>query len=146
MMNFIAGFIISFVIAFISLVVYSCSNSKDKAQYEAWDKYFLTDSLWYRTGSDRQIEFNHKGHNVSVYVEHATFEGTNRKAYTRRVYINNTYCATIIKIDDGHHSYYASYVIEPYIAEEVWGIISAAYNYMNFKEEEERKETKSLLT
>lgn len=127
MINFIAGFISSFTILFISLVVYYFTNSKDKAQMAAYDKYWVVDEMWYKSVPDRQVECAYNGRIVTVRVDRVDFEGTNPSTYMYGIYINDIYCASIMKINDGYQSYVSSHVVDQFIEEEIWGIVNTAH-------------------
>jgi hypothetical protein len=43
------------------------------------------------------------------------------------IYINDIYCASIMKINDGYQSYVSSHVVDQFIEEEIWGIVNTAH-------------------
>ena len=135
MTNFIAGVISGFLIIFIILVVYAFTNGKDKAQMAAYDKYWLVDEMWYKSvSSDRRVECSYNGRAVTIRIDQIDFKGTNSSTYMYGIYINDIYCASIMKINDGYQSYYASHVIDSYIEEEIWGIVKAAHTSLIARE------------
>jgi hypothetical protein len=138
MANFITGFLLCFIISFITLVVYYFTNGKEKAQMAAYDKYLLVDELWYKSVSnDRRVECAYNGRVVTTRIDRVDFKGTNPSTYMYGIYINDIYCASIMKINDGYQPYWASYVIDQYIEEEIWGIVKAAHTSLITREIDE---------
>ena len=139
MCNFIAGFLTASLTVFFGFIVYYAKSKRIKAQDDAVEKFIHSDSLWYRSSKQEQIEFQYKDHDISLWVEQLVFEGTERNCKMHRVHINDNCCAVIMKIRDTHQGYYCTYVQEPYIETEVWDILKAAYDYINQKKDAVKK-------
>lgn len=129
------GILLSLVGDFIIWMTYEDKSKRIKAQEFAFHQFFLTDSLWYKD----PITFNYKGHEVTVQVKQSVFSGTKNNCKLHKLFINDKECATVIKTNDTVKSYYAAYVDEPYIEEEVWDILDDAYKYSKIRNNVEKE-------
>ena len=149
MYNFWMGLFTGFCITGLSALFISLAcavNSKTaKAQAFASDQFYYTDSLWFRSSAKEQIKFSYEGFPVSLWVEQLVYEGTARNCKMHRVHINDNCCAIVMKIRDTTQSYYCAYIQEPFLEEEVCGILKAAYEFATKEKEEVPAEKRSLL-
>ena len=118
-----AGILIAITLDLVLWMTYENNSKRIKAQEFAFHQFFLTDSLWYKD----LITFNYKGHEVTVQVKQSVFSGTKNNCKLHKLFINDKECATVIKTNDTIKSYYAAYVNEQFIEEEVWDILDKAY-------------------
>ena len=127
MQNLFGGIALGIALGLIGdLIIWTAYESKSKrikAQEFAYHQFFLADCLWYKD----PITFNYKGHDVTVQVKQNVFTGTKNNCKLHKLFINDKECATIIKTNDTVKSYFAAYVNEQFIEEEVWDILDKAY-------------------
>ena len=123
---------------FVTVMVVALIYTNTKA-YNMRDimfhRYYIMDELWLKTGLSNILAITYSNKVVNIKVKCNTLGGTNDNCRVYSAFINDTECATAVKLRDKYNCYYTFYVDEQFDEKEVWNILDTAYK----KAEEQRK-------
>ena len=127
--------LLSCIVTFIVVALIYTNTKAYNMRDEMLHRYYIMDQLWLKTGLSNTLTIAYSDKFVNIKVKCNSLAGTNDKCRVYSAFINDTECATAVKLRDKYNVYYTFYVDEQFDEKEVWDILDTAYK----KSEEQRK-------